>query len=117
MLKDKISFDFYYNTYSCENEGDLDAENFDRYINRAKRVLDSFLGKEDFTPDERLAVMLCICEIAESLYREENISSVKSETVDGYSVTFNREGSIKERIRTIVLGHLGKTGLLYAGVE
>ncbi|MBO4941681.1 MAG: hypothetical protein J6D15_05720 [Clostridia bacterium] len=117
MLKDKISFDFYYNTYSCENEGDLDAENFDRYINRAKRVLDGFLLKDEISSEESLEVMLCICEIAECLYREENISSVKSETVDGYSVTFNREGSIKERIKTIVLGHLGKTGLLYAGVE
>lgn len=117
MLKDKISFDFYYNTYNCQNEGDLTAENFDCYINRAKRTLDGFLNKEDFTPDERLAVMLCVCEIAECLYREENIRSVKSETVDGYSVTFNQEGCINERIRTIVLGRLGKTGLLYAGVE
>ncbi len=117
MLKDKISFDFYYNTYNSESEGALNTENFDRYINCAKRELDSFLTKEDFTSEERLAVMLCICEIAECLYREENISSVKSETVDGYSVTFNREGCIKERIRTIVLGRLGRTGLLYSGVE
>ncbi|MBQ9757162.1 MAG: hypothetical protein IJW15_01935 [Clostridia bacterium] len=117
MLKNKISFEFYYNTYNCQSEGVLNAENFDRYINRAKRVLDSFICCDSLKSEESLAVMLCVCEIAEALYREENISAIKSENIDGYSVTFEREGCGKKKIRDIVLGRLGKTGILYSGVE
>jgi len=113
----EIKFEFYFNKYNCQNDGELTPENFDLYIERAKRELGSFCNVEAAIMQKSESVMLCICEIAENLCREENTYSIKSENIDGYAVTFERKQNINSKIKKIVCRCLGDTGLIYAGVE
>lgn len=113
----EIGYEYYFNVYNSGHQGVLPRQEFDRYINAAQREVQSRLNCDISDCDAWDAVALCICEVAEALFRDEKQASVKSESTDGYSVTFKDGDCVDDRIRKILLKRLSQTGLLYAGVE
>ncbi len=117
MKNKEIGYEYYFNVYNSGHQGVLPRQEFDRYINAAQREMQSRLHGNIADGDAWDAVALCICEVAEALFKDEKQASVKSESTDGYSVTFKDGDCVDERIRKILLKRLSQTGLLYAGVE
>ena len=116
MPKIKVSYGFYYETYCKGNKGLLQEKNFDAYTDKAWRELKFMLNGE--YGDELLeTIKLTLCEIAEELYRTNGMADKKSESIDGYSVTYADNTLIRKNIARIALRNLGDTGLLYMGVE
>ena len=111
-----VSYEYYFNIYNCGHQCDLSTQDFERYICRAERELEGYFDLGKVTDNNQEAVWLCACEIAEVLSKFEPLDSVKSETVDGYAVTYSDRGSRVRKIRRIVLRRLGNTDLLFAGV-
>ena len=116
MESSEITFDFYYNEYNCGQEGLLPVDKFNYYITKAWRVLDALLTSE-YSDEHSNAINKTVCEIAEELYQFEGRKGVKSESVDGYSVTFADEIDIRKNVARIASRRLGDTGLLYLGVD
>lgn len=115
MQKIDISYAFYCNRFCCGGERVLPIAEFEKYIENARMSLNGF-GAEyslDFEED----IKLCLCEMAEVLYSGNRASNIKSESIDGYSVTFEEPTDRNKRLREIALKRLGETGLLYAGVD
>ena len=115
-MKHNVSFEFYFNVFCGGREGIITAEKFERYVMSAERLLGSYIATdvpEKFSED----VKLCLCEIAEKLFRKGETGDIRSESVDGYSVTFADKADSQWEIRNVILQRLGKSGLLYAGVE
>ena len=116
-MKPDVGFEFYYNAFCNGKAGVIPAESFERCIMLAQRVMNMYLNSclpaESFDED----IKLCLCEVAEIMFRAEKNGTVKSETIDGYSVTFADGADVKNNCRMIILQRLGHTGLIYAGVE
>ena len=116
MKKPEIGFEYYFNEFCGGCRGVLDKEAFDKYILPAFREIKSrctCATDETFNRDE---VLQCVCEVAEKLYLAHQAGTVKSERIDGYSVTYSEVDSDKN-LNRIILKHLADTGCLYAGVE
>ncbi len=112
-----VSFEYYFNSFNGGNPGRLNNENFEKYVCRAKREVKCFFSTESIPANVREDVMLCICEIAELLFETEKKGGIKSESLDGYSVTYPEKAETADEIRKTVVKRLGWTGLLFAGVE
>ena len=117
MKNNEIGYEYYFNVYNSGHQGVLPRQEFDRYINAAQREVQGQLQGDITDGDAWDVVALCICEVAETLFKDEKQASVKSESTDGYSVTFKDGDCVDDRIRKILLKRLAQTGLLYAGVE
>lgn len=116
MIKNNLTFGFYFNEYNNGCEGCIPAEKFNLYIAKAKRELEPMLTSADIALHEE-KIKLTICEIAEELYGSEDMRSKKSESTDGYSVTYADGDFVHKNIVNIAVRNLGDTGLLYLGVE
>lgn len=112
----KISYAFYFNIFNNGCKGVLTEDTFPLCVVKAWRELKPLLASEPEEEDSD-AVMCAICEIAEEIYRSESKQGIKSENIDGYSVTYADETSLERRIIKIAGKHLNETGLLYMGVE
>ncbi len=117
MQKNQIGFEFYFNVYNCGKKGVLTQETFGKYVHRAVNELGAYCRITEAELDNCDEVRLCVCEVADIMFCAENTDLVKSETIDGYSVTFGSKGEKTEKIRRCILTRLMDTGLLYAGVE
>ncbi len=117
MQKLDVSFEFYFNVFNSGQKGKISQKSFSGYISRAFRELDTFCSC-NFDNDEKTKekVKLCVCEIAELLYLSSDSGFVKSENIDGYSVTYSDSKEFEKELRRIVLKRLGNTGILFAGV-
>lgn len=111
-----MKFEFYFNVFRRGTSGVIPPTEFERYVMLAEKALEGYVMHETI-PEDSETVKLCLCEVAELLFRSEKNGCVKSESVDGYSVTFSDKKSADEEVRRIILQRLGKSGLLYAGVE
>ncbi len=117
MKRLDLSFEYYFNVYSGGQKGVLNGQSFDSFRLRAERELLTY-GLANVETDEfDEEIRLCVCEIAEAIFSFNSVGKVKSESVDGYSVTYAEGGSLSDEIRRIILRRLGDTGLLFAGVE
>ena len=116
MENSSIAYEFYYNGYNCGNDGLIPLQKFYYYITKAWRELESLLTS-DCTAEHEEEVKFTACEIAEELYRFDDKRGVKSENIDGYSVTYADEADIRKNITKIAARRLGDTGLLYLGVD
>ncbi len=112
----KLTYTFYFTTYNNGNEGALDAKTFPVYAVKAWRELESLLTSVP-TEEQSEKVLCTACEIAEELHRAESRRGVKSENIDGYSVTYADEIPLGEAVSKIAVRRLGETGLLYMGVD
>ena len=115
MQKVDVTYGFYLSEFCCGGEATLPSGEFDKFVKRAKLKISGFGVK--FALKFEKEIKLCICEVAEALFVADKSSNIKSESIDGYSVTFEDGNNIKEKLRDIVIMRLGDTGLLYAGVE
>lgn len=116
MTKPEITFEYYFNEYCGGCRGILDKEAFVEYILPAFREIKGLCGGVKDADLNRAEVLQCACEVAEKLYLAEKSGNVKSESIDGYSVTYSDSEPTKN-LKTIIIMHLADTGLLYAGVE
>jgi len=116
MQRIDINFTYYYESYCLGQKPLLEAEEFEKYRNYAQKYLESICGS-DIPSNFEAAVKDCICTIAERIYTEQKQGGIKSENTDGYSVAFAERPSVRKQLFDIASVYLGKSGLLYAGVE
>ena len=115
MQKVDVTYGFYLCEFCCGGEVTLPSGDFDKFVKRAKHRI-SGLGVKFLSKFEN-EIKLCICEVAEALFTANKSTNIKSESIDGYSVTFGDGNDIKQKIKDIVIMRLADTGILYAGVE
>ena len=116
MKRSNITYSFYFNTYNNGTKGFLTEDSFDLYIAKAWRELEGLLVSEE-TADYSEKINLTVCEIAEELCQREKLRGIKSENIEGYSVTYADGAFTRKDIINIAVRNLGDTGLLYLGVE
>ena len=106
-------------------------EVFPRVIRKASQYIDHFtfgrIAEENV--DEYTALPDCACDMAEAIYSmlesPENKREKKSESTDGYSVSYvtecvdgqSKEEVLKKKLYSIAKLYLSGTGLLYCGVD
>ena len=88
-----------------------DREDFERCEKVACRYMQSVINPDaEYSEDD---VRDCICALCEELYKNEDTANIKSETVDGYSVTYS--GNSRKELYEVLKLYLPKE-LLYRGV-
>ena len=108
----KVNFEFYFNSF-CDGIGGIIPAD----IRQAEREVESYLLCKTVSAEDESRVKLCLCEVAELLFKFEKNGDVKSETIDGYSVVFADKANVAESVRKVIFQRLGSRGLLFAGVE
>ena len=113
-----------YNYYKTVFSGKLiPGEAFCGCSRKAKTYMDKFTYGR--TRDESRVNEDCICDMAEEIYRAENREKEKkSESIDGYSVTYVVESSdgedprcvLEQKLHGIASLYLEASGLMYSGV-
>ena len=115
-----------YEYYSNDYGGTMIPENyFTRAIKKAGRYIDRFTF--DRITEEKAAehpsLPDCVCEMAEAIYRMEgssgNEKEKKSETTDGYSVSYVTEGidgKLNEEMLRCKLYEIAKVYLMNTGL-
>lgn len=116
MIDVATTYNDYFGKMSFGQEAALTPENFERCIKGAKVFLESILT-EDVPKSCEDKVKRCLYALAEQIFVEEKQGSIKSENIDGYSVTFKEQSPAGRQLLKIALTYLGKSGLLFAGVE
>ena len=116
MLKVDIAYDYYLIDYCVGQAPTLSAADFEIYVKRAKVFLES-IGSGVSLEGFEDKVRECLCALSEKLYKNDKRGNVKSESIDGYSVSFADSSNPKSELMEIALRYLGKSGLLYQGVE
>lgn len=111
-----LDYNFYFTAYNNNLNGPIPVNDFPLLVVKAWRELEPLLNAVP-SEEQKEAVMCAICEIAEEFYRTESRQGIKSENIDGYSVTYADEASVRRRVIDIAVRRLGDTGLLYMGVE
>ncbi len=84
---------------------------FEKFENLSVRYIKSVINSDIEYKEED--IYDCICAVAEQMYIKNDSQNIKSETVDGYSVTY-ADNSGKELYETLKL-YLPKE-LLYRGI-
>ena len=111
-----VTYGEYFGVFSGGEDGLIPTEKFDGYIKRAKIFLKSICT--DATDESYIEdIKNCLCALAEEIYSQQKQGGIKTENIDGYSVTYSMESPAERRLLRIALTYLGKSGLLYAGVE
>ena len=116
MIDVETLYSDYFDKMSFGQAVVLSPDNFERYIKSAKVFLESILA-ENVSKTCEDDVKRCLYALAEEIFKEEKRGGVKSENIDGYSVTFKDQGPAGRRLLKTALLYFGKSGLLYAGVE
>lgn len=115
-IKNNVSYEYYRDTYNSGYDGVVPPEFFPMYAAKARYEVSAMLTS-DKTEAYTETVSLCMCEIADKLYTEDRKMGVKSESTDGYTVTYTDGGNLSRDIKKIIIRWLGNSGLLYSGVE
>lgn len=115
MLVSDVSYEYYLSSYNCGREGKLSPSDFDFYCRRAtEEVALRINGKAD--EEHKNSVRLAICEVADLISSSAAPHNIKSENIDGYSVTYKDHAPLSLSIASILEKHLSGSGLLYRGV-
>ena len=114
-----VDYVFYTTEYLNGKESVIPENDFAYYSARAEQdILTATFGRADFTTDEE---KMCACEMAEIKYSSDRDrhSSISSEKVGSYSVTYEESSQIMNRERQLqknaLWRWLSNTGLLYKG--
>lgn len=116
--------EFYTNTYLCGKSVVL-QQAADYYFREATQLIKAYTGSNFDESDIPENVRMCCCELAEKLYHGEQVDSdienVSSESVGGWSKSFESSHSRKQRLdkelRCTVYKWLSGSGLLYRGIK
>ena len=116
-----------YAYYKDSFGGTLAAEEFNRYARKAERFLNYGIMGEISEVTEQVKNAVCAAAEAVAEIREgvANIpQGIKSESTDGYSVTYNNDYNAdelaereKRAMYKVIKQELSGTGLLYQGVR
>lgn len=118
--------EFYTGEYLEGRQSVLEANCIKAYLRKAQRVLKTYtFDNIDESTDIPYEVKMCICEIAEILFREDkrdiDRGGVSSESVVGWSKSYESseqaEKKMQKKIKDCVYMWLSDTGLLYCGVK
>lgn len=116
MLKIDASYGEYFEKFSVGGKDALSKEDFDKYIKDAKVFLESLVF-ETLAEEELEKTKDCLFALAEEIAKEQKCGSITSENIDGYSVSYAEKSSVEKRLLKIACRYLGKSGVIYAGVE
>ena len=116
MLKIDVDYGYYYNTYNNGYAGVIPSDSFGMYAAKARYQIEAMLTSDQAEAHTEI-IRLCICEVADKLYEDAKKQGIKSENIDGYSVTYADSANAKKDVKNIIIRWLGDTGLLYTGVE
>ncbi len=117
MPMPETTYDFYFSSYCGGKPGLLNKEEFDRFIRPATQSVADYITFDGDCLSFQKEIRLCACRVAEALFKGEPQRGIKSETTDGYSVTYDDRSRDGDEIRRIIVSGLKDTGLLYTGVE
>lgn len=116
MRRIEIPFEYYYNTFCRGDGGIIPKESFARFVEMAWRELIP-LCSSDCTAETENDVKQAVCLIAEEIYSRSMRGGTVREDIDGYSVTYSEPLPLARVICAAAVKMLGKSGMLYAGVE
>lgn len=116
---------FYTEKYLQGRKAALDAASFPFWETKASQKVRSLtfgnINESEPIPE---AVQMCVCEVAELMYRHDKAEgnsgkAITSEKVGGHSVTYQLKTSAEKHaeIQNVVYSWLADTGLMYAGVS
>lgn len=114
IFSNKIGYGYYHNDYS-EYEPLLDSNEFALCEVQARKFLRGLCTSsipEEYVDD----YFSCVCAIAEKIHTQKP-ANVKSESIDGYSVTYAEDSSCQKELYKTAIHYLGNSGVLYQGVE
>ena len=115
-------YTFYKDKYLSGKEAVLDAASFTFLERKACNVVRNLtFGNIDETAEIPENVQMCVCEVTELLFKQEQNShtaKIASEKVGDYSITYRAQTNSekKQEAGDIVKQWLSSTGLLYCGV-
>lgn len=121
-----VEYNFYSEIYGGKK---IKEEDFASIERRIEVYLDRFtFGRiSNVNPEELPYLKECICEMADGLYTStayQDVKEKKSESIDGYTVTFVTEAldgeearqTLYRKLYNIAKFYLEDTGILYVGV-
>lgn len=120
------TYEYYIESYGGET---IPANVFPRMIAKASQYIDNFTFGRITEGDMEVfpSISACACEMAEIIYKAQtnNVSGkeIKSESTDGYSVSYvteradgeTEEAAIRRKLYALAEVYLMNTGLLYLG--
>ena len=118
-------YSFYTDNYLLGRKAVIDAASFPFWERKASQTV-RILTYGNINESEPISenVQLCVCELAEALYRQDKADGasgkkIASEHVGGHSVTYHMETDAEKmmEIYNIIQTWLADTGLMYAGVS
>jgi hypothetical protein len=116
MLEIDVGYGYYFNDFCKGQNSVLSAEKFEVYKSRAARFLTGICIEDD-AKDFEEEMRDAVCAIAEKLFEMNMQGNIKNENIDGYSVTYTETEKAEAELLKVATLYLGKSGMLYAGVE
>ncbi len=92
----------------------IPPELFNRLIFKAQTYLSNITRGRNIPDEYKAQASYALCEMAECYFNNGDGLPVKSESTDGYSVTY-ADLSLDRRLYSIASLYLGESGLLYKG--
>ncbi len=117
---------FYEGEYLAGRTSVIDAKSIVFYLRKAQIALKPYILHNVETFSEiPYELKMCQCEVAEIIYkdekREENTDGVSSESVVGWSKSYESseqmQAKLQKKLSTCIYSWLCGTGLLYRGVN
>ena len=116
---------FYITDYLAGKEAVVPDSCFVFYARSATQKIKAYTGSNVDENNIKDEVKMCCCEIAELLYKHEQMSNqtdgITSESVAGWSRSYESADTKRERliyaVKESVYKWLGGTGLLYRGLN
>lgn len=123
-MKIYADLSFYINVYKPKEDMVISAANFSFYARKATQQIKCFVGNNVDESDIPECVKFCCCEIAEILAesdkQSQNQGGKSSESVQGWSVSYESKEQTLQAMQTKIKGSvyswLSGTGLLYRGI-
>lgn len=110
-----VTYDYYKNIFAG---ADIPEEVFPRYaLYASMEIRNASFGRiQSLIPKWADDIQMTACQVAEILYEENLLNrSIKTETNDGDSVTYNDTRNFNDEIKECIEKNLWITGLLYQG--
>lgn len=117
--------EFYTNTYLEGRNSVIEPNCINSFLRKAQMLVKTFtLDNVDEDSEIPYELKMCICEIAEIMYREAQreitVGGVSSESVEGWSKHYEsseqHKAAVNSKVKECLYTWLGNTGLLYRGV-
>lgn len=89
---------------------------FERILKRCNMLLDSLVNKQEQLLDIEAKVQHLLCCMCDEMYRQEGLSGIVHEKLDGYDITYDTKQENRALIN-LIRQHLGRDGVLYRGRE